>query len=176
VRLAISLAPAGCRNCTGVPVYSTENRNQTSIHKAAHGRTSSLTGPSVNPPCPTPQPPRPRIRPRRRSTLNNFSSLLRRSHSCKTLNSMRSCTKILSLQSQIPLGSVGTPSLLFSSSAYTLLPLFGSTLFSFCSKKISSKGPSRKACMHFLSFWKDSLQRDSAMSGRYLSNSAFQVS
>src|SRR5258708_7190020 len=36
---------------------------------------------------------------------------------------------------------------------------FGSSLLSFCSKKIYSKGPSRKACMHFLSFWKDSLQR-----------------
>ncbi|KAF8482052.1 hypothetical protein DFH94DRAFT_852776 [Russula ochroleuca] len=38
---------------------------------------------------------------------------------------------------------------------------------------ILSKSPSRKACVHFLSFWKDSLQRDPPMSGRYLSISAF---
>jgi hypothetical protein len=40
---------------------------------------------------------------------------------------------------------------------------------------ILSKSPSRKACVHFLSFWKDSLQRDPPMSGRYLSISAFLV-
>jgi hypothetical protein len=85
---------------------------------------------------------------------------------------MLSCTKILSLQSQIPLGSVCAPSLLFSYSAHPSASL-GPTLSSFCSKKIFSKGPSRKACMYFLSFWKDSLQRDPPMSGRYLSISAF---
>jgi hypothetical protein len=128
---------AGCRNS---PVTRPKNRDQTSIHKAAHGRTSRLTGPSVNPPCPTPQPPRPRIRPRRRSTLNSFSSLLRLSHSCKTLNFMRSCTKILSLQSQILLGSVCPPLFLFSCSAYPSAS-FGSTLLSFGSKKNIQQRP-----------------------------------
>jgi hypothetical protein len=173
VALGSSLAPGGGRQ-QELSRLPTENRNQTSIHKAAHGRTSSLTGPSVNPPCPTPQLPRPRIRPRRRSTLNNFSSLLHRSHSCKTLNSMRSCTKILSLQSQIPLGSVCILSLVFML-FLPFLPLSAQLSSTFVLKKIFSKGSSRKACMHFLSFWKDSLQRDPAMSGRYLSKSAFQV-
>ena len=72
----------------------------------AHNRTPSTTGPSVNPPCPTPRPPRPRIRPRRRSTLNNFSSLPRPSRLCRTLNSMLSCTKTLKRPSPILLGSV----------------------------------------------------------------------
>jgi hypothetical protein len=39
----------------------------------------------------------------------------------------------------------------------------------------SSKSPSRKACMHFLSFWKDSLQRDPSLSGMCQSISAFYV-
>ena len=134
---------AGCRKC---PVTRPKNRNQTSIHKAAHGRTSSLTGPSVNPPCPTPQPPRPRIRPRRRSTLNNFSSLLHRSHSCKTLNFMRSYTKILSLQSQIPLGSV-CPLLSYFHALLTLLPHSAQLSYPFVLKKSSAKAPAvRRAC------------------------------
>jgi hypothetical protein len=57
----------------------------------------------------------------------------------------------------------------------TLLPLSAQLSYPFVLKKISSKGPSRKACMHFLSFWKDPLQRDPPMSGKYLSISAFRV-
>jgi hypothetical protein len=66
---------------------------------------------------------------------------------------------------------VPNPALLFSCSTYpsaSVASNFSSFFF-----KISSKSPSRKACVHFLSFWKDSLQRDPPMSGRYLSISAF---
>jgi len=42
---------------------------------------------------------------------------------------------------------------------FVVLLFFGFPFFD------SSKSPSRKACMHFLSFWKDSLQRDPSLSG-----------
>jgi hypothetical protein len=135
-------------------------RNQTSIHKAAPRphRTSSTPGPSAYPPCPTPLPPRPKIRPRRRSTPNNSSNL--HSPSYKTPNFMLSFIKIPNRPSQIPLGSVClSPSLIFA----LLLP---QQFFSpFLPSIDTSKSPSRKACMYFLSFWEDSLQRDTPVSG-----------